>query len=88
MATKKNIESEVKEPKKEEYVTIKLFKDAGKYKDDVYVGVNGKGYLIQRGKEVSIPKSVWLVLEQSLKQDEATAALIEKESSQEKEYKF
>ena len=31
-------------------------------KDDVYVAVNGVGYLIQRGKDVEVPASVAEVL--------------------------
>ena len=54
----------------EEYVTVKLFKDSNKYKDDVYVSVNGQNCVIQRGKEVKIKRKFANVLEQSLKQDE------------------
>lgn len=32
-------------------------------KDDVFVGVNGKTYLIKRGEEVAVPVSVAKVLE-------------------------
>lgn len=31
-------------------------------KDDVYVGVNGKTYLIKRGEEVEVPENVAKVL--------------------------
>lgn len=65
----------------EKMVRIKLFKDNAKYRDDVFVGVNGKGWLIKRGVSVEVPESVAEVLENSLKQDEATAMLIERESS-------
>ena len=37
-----------------EEVEIQLFKDSGKYKDDVYVAVNGKNFLIQRGVPVKV----------------------------------
>lgn len=50
-----------KEPK----VKIKLFLDGDKYKDDVFVGVNGRTYLIKRGVEVEVPESVAKVLEDS-----------------------
>lgn len=33
-------------------------------RDDVYVGINGKSWLIKRGEEVEVPQSVALVLEQ------------------------
>ena len=75
MAEKKN----EKQPEGEKRVRIRLFKDNGKYKDDVFVGVNGKGYRIQRGVDVEVPESVANVLEESARQDAATAALIERE---------
>ena len=65
----------------EEPVEVKLFKDNGKYKGDVLVCVNGERLLIQRGKRVEIPRKFALVLEESAKQDTATANLIESESS-------
>ena len=65
----------------EERVTIRLFKDGGKYKDDVFVAVNGETCVVKRGVPVQIKKKFADVLERSMKQDEATAALIERESS-------
>lgn len=59
-------------------VTVKLMKDSERYKDDVFVGVNGKGWLIKRGVPVQIPRYVAMALEDSLAQDEQTAMLIEK----------
>ena len=38
----------------EEYIAIKLFKDNDRYKDDVYVAVNGHNCLIKRGEWVKI----------------------------------
>ena len=55
---------------------VKLFKDYGEYKDDVFVAVNGESYLIQRGVEVEVPRSVAEVLEHSQQQDDLTAARI------------
>ena len=47
----------------EEYVTVKLFKDNGKYKDDVFVAVNGEGCNIPRGIPVKIKrKFAWFSL--------------------------
>ena len=66
----------------QEKVPVKLFRDSGKYKDDVYVGVNGKGYLIKRGEEVMVPRFVAEVLAQGMDQDAATAELMERESAQ------
>lgn len=53
-----------------EKVTIKLFKDNGKYKDDVFVAVNGSGMLVPRGKEVEIPRKFAIALQNSMRQDE------------------
>ena len=66
----------------EELVSIRLFKDSEKYKEDVYVGVNGKGWLIQRGVEVQVPRYVAQVLEQSVQQDEQAAALMEEKAGE------
>ena len=71
--------------KNEEYmkqpVTIKLFKDNGKYRDDVYVCVNDKSYLIRRGVEVTVPRFVEMTLKNSLSQDEYVASLVERLSN-------
>lgn len=61
----------------EEYVEIKLFKDSGKYKDDVFVAVNGEGCLIKRGERVKIKRKFAKVLDASDLQDAATADLID-----------
>ena len=41
-----------------ELVPFFAFRDNDKYKDDIFVGWNGKGYQIQRGKQVMIPRGV------------------------------
>ncbi len=51
-----------------ELVTVKLFKDNGRYKDDVFVAVNGVGMLVPRGIEVKIPKKYAEALRNSEKQ--------------------
>lgn len=61
----------------EELVEIRLFKDSGKYKDDVYVGCNGDRILIQRGERVKIPRKFAEILDQSDLQDAKTADLID-----------
>lgn len=61
-----------------EKVTIKLFKDNGKYKDDLTVTVNGITYQIQRGKTVEVPRYIADVIAQSERQDTQTANMIEK----------
>ena len=58
-------------------VKIMLFKDSGKYKDDVTVGLNGKIYRIQRGREIEVPRAVAEILEHSNLQDRETAQMIE-----------
>ncbi|HIW09784.1 MAG TPA: hypothetical protein H9890_10360 [Candidatus Faecalibacterium intestinigallinarum] len=60
----------------EEKVRIKLFKDNGRYKSDLFVSVNGVNYQIRRGVEVEVPRSVAEVLEHSQRQDDLTAARI------------
>ena len=60
-------------------VKIRLFKDAGKYKDDMVVGLNGRIYKIQRGVDVEVPWAVAEIIRESLEQDQATAELIMRE---------
>ena len=57
-------------------VKIKLFKDYGESRDDVFVAVNGESYLIQRGVEVEVPSYIAEVLEHSAAQDEETQQLM------------
>lgn len=66
----------------EETVEIMLFKDGGKYKDDVFVSVNGDTIAIQRGVRVPIKRKFAEVLEASMKQDQETASLIDLKSSE------
>jgi hypothetical protein len=79
---KKTASTDLKVQKNEDYmkqpVTIKLFKDNGKYKDDVYVCVNDKSYLIKRGVEVTVPRFIEQALKNSLSQDEYVASLVER----------
>ena len=56
-----------------ELVTVKLFKDNDKYKDDVFVAVNGKGMIVPRGKEVKIPRKYAIALKNSEAQDSFAA---------------
>ena len=62
-----------------ERVPFRAFKDSGRYKDDIVVGLNGKVYVIKRGVEVMIPRNVREIILQSMEQDERTAELIERE---------
>ena len=64
-----------------EYVEVRLFKDNEKYKDDVYVAINGKNCLIRRGVWTRIRRKFALLLDQSEIQDLRTAQFMEQESS-------
>ena len=66
----------------EELVSIRLFKDNDKYKDDVFVAVNGEAIQIKRGETVKIKRKFADVLEHSMRQDTATANMIERESAE------
>ncbi|MBQ6552427.1 MAG: hypothetical protein IJL83_02255 [Clostridia bacterium] len=81
MATeKKNAEQETTKVEQERYfnepVEIELFKDEDRYKDDVFVAVNGKRFRIQRGVRVTVPRYIALEVERSLAQKKAAAAVI------------
>ncbi len=60
----------------EELVPYKAFYDGDKYKDDIYVCVNGERLQIRRGEEVMIKRKFVEVLEASEKQDGLTAAMV------------
>ena len=65
----------------EELVAVKLFRDNDRYKDDVYVAVNGQNCVIKRGEWVKIKRKFAMVLDQSEIQDMKTAAMLEAEQS-------
>ncbi len=65
----------------EELVAVKLFRDNDRYRDDVYVAVNGQNCLIKRGEWVRIKRKFAMVLDQSEIQDMKTAAMLEAEQS-------
>lgn len=66
----------------DELVEVKLFKDNNKYKDDVYVSVNGENCVIKRGEKVQIKRKFADVLDKSDMQDYETSLLIEKKSNE------
>ncbi len=70
------------DPSLEELVPVQLFKDKNKYKDDVFIAINGQRVQIQRGVPVMLPKKYAMVLERSMVQDAETADLIEYETSE------
>lgn len=80
MATKAKTE-EVKVEKKveldpEEYVEIELFKDGDRYKDSLYVAVNGENCLVPRGVPVKIKRKFADVIRNSIAQGNQAAAEI------------
>ena len=50
---------------KKDTVRFTLFKDNDKYKGDLFVGVNGKSYLVKRGVEVELPRGVYETIKNS-----------------------
>ena len=65
-----------------ELVEVKLFKDNNKYKDDVFVAVNGENCVIKRGERVKVKRKFAEVLDLSDMQDYETSLLIEQKSSE------
>ena len=82
--SKKNVSEETAKANAEleEYVEVKLFKDNDKYKDDVFVAVNGETCRIKRGVKVKIKKKFALVLEQSDIQDYETSKLMDRKEAE------
>ena len=82
---KKSADERAREAAKEyekylnEYISVKLFKDNDRYRDDVYVAVNGQNCIIKRGEWVKIKRKFALVLDASEIQDMKTAEFIERE---------
>ena len=77
-----NNKQETQTPEKE-MVEIELFKDNDKYKNDVFVQVNGKSMQIKRGVRVRIPKAFAEVLENAEAQRKFASRTIDKLSSKE-----
>lgn len=75
-------EIEADKARGEELASIKLFKDAGKYKDDVFVGCNGETIAIKRGERVQIKRKFAEILDNSEHQDYETSMLIEQKSAE------
>lgn len=82
-AKKKTVDEETRKAnaRAEEYVEVELFYDGDKYKDDVFVCVNGETCLIKRGHKVKIKRKFAEVVKQSLAQDTLTSQLINKEEA-------
>lgn len=69
-----DVEAYLNEP-----VKIRLFRDGDRYRDRVYVAVNGHNCLIERGKWITIKRKFALVLDQSEIQDMCAETLQEAE---------
>lgn len=61
----------------EEEVPFYAMKDNGRYKDDIFVAVNGETLVIQRGVHVKIKRKFFNVLVQAEEQDTKTSMMIE-----------
>lgn len=70
-------ESKTSKTVSSEMVKIRLFKDNKRYSGDVFVGLNGRTFKIQRGVDVEVPKGVAEILEHSETQDAKTMQRIE-----------
>lgn len=65
-----------------ELVEVQLFRDNNKYKDDVFVSVNGENCVIKRGPKVMVKRKFAEVLNNSDLQDYQTSLLIEQKSQE------
>lgn len=75
-------------PAEQEMVEVNLFRDNGKYKDDVLVVLNGKNIMVPRGKRVMVPAGVKEILETSMAQDLAVEGMLaDKETAWESKVK-
>lgn len=68
------VEKKENAPEKEETETVYLFEDDDKYSAPLFVGVNGRFYMVQRGVDVEVPKSVSEIIENSLAQKKVAKA--------------
>lgn len=59
-----------------ETTTITLFYDGDKYKDPMFVGINGMTWLIKRGEPVEVPVEVANIVMDSIARDGTTAQMI------------
>lgn len=67
--------------KNDKMVTIHLFKDSGKYANDLVVGVDGKLYKVKRGVDVEVPEAVAGVIEKSLRRKNELDEMIYRKTS-------
>lgn len=65
--------------------TVNLFYDGDRYKEPLFVGINGMTWLVKRGEPVEVPVEVAEVITQSIMQDGKTAQMIRELASKEKD---
>lgn len=65
--------------------TVNLFYDGDRYKEPLFVGINGMTWLVKRGEPVEVPVEVAEVINQSLMQDGKTAQMIRELAGKEKD---
>ena len=68
-----NTQKNIKINEYDELVEVRLFKDNERYKDDVFVAVNGESCLIKRGETVKIKKKFALAIDDAIRQQEYAA---------------
>lgn len=78
-AEKEQVEEVKVEKKESDLVWVKLPKDR-EHQDDYYVCLNGKTFLIQRGKEVQVPAAVAKIIENQERMDALALERSEKAS--------
>ena len=66
----KNTENQTQEQTPEERVRVILPRSIYKGDEYLFVGLNGKGYLIKRGVAVMVPRGVADVIDETLRQQE------------------
>ena len=60
-----------------EYVDVRLFKDSDRYKEPLFVGINGKNCVIPRGEFVRIKRKFAFLIEQSEIQEMRAAEVLQ-----------
>ena len=66
-----------------ETVKLRLFKDNGRYKDPLYVAINGRNWIIKRGVDVEVPVYVKEYIDQQLTEEQI---IWDKVAKEEEEY--
>jgi len=73
MATKTDAKTEAKPAERynpmADLVTVNLPKATGREENFVFVGLNGKGYTILKGRPVRVPRPVYDILQEAIRQE-------------------